>query len=71
MMAAAEDFDALVYTIPQLAHELQVGQETVRRMIREDGLPVLRAPGLGRRVLIPKAGLAAWLEHHTGGKRDG
>lgn len=54
--------DALCVTVDDLCGLLRVSRPTAYDLVHRDGFPVLR---LGRRLLIPKAGLEKWLENQT------
>lgn len=51
--------EPLVYTVPQVAERLQVGRSSVYDAILRGEL---RAVRLGRRVLVPRDALRAFLE---------
>ena len=54
--------DALCVTVDDLCDLLQVSRPTAYSLVHRDGFPVIR---VGRRFLIPRAGLERWLEEQT------
>ena len=54
--------DALCVTVDDLCDLLQVSRPTAYSLVHRDGFPVIR---VGRRLLIPRAGLERWLEEQT------
>ena len=54
--------DALCVTVDDLCDLLQVSRPTAYSLVHKDGFPVIR---VGRRYLIPRAGLDRWLEEQT------
>ena len=54
--------DALCLTVEDLCDLLQVSRPTAYNLVHMEGFPVIR---LGRRLLIPRAGLERWLAEHT------
>jgi excisionase family DNA binding protein len=50
--------ETLVYTVPEVQFKLKISKSTVYAAIRDGRLPSLR---LGRKVLVPKEALRAWL----------
>ena len=53
----------LLLTIPEAAALLRIGRNTCYQLAREHKIPTVR---LGRRLLVPRAGLARWLEQQAG-----
>lgn len=53
---------SLCVTVDDLCNLLQVSRPTAYSLVHTNGFPVIR---LGRRLLIPKAGLEKWLEEQT------
>jgi excisionase family DNA binding protein len=54
--------DALCVTVDDLCDLLRVSRPTAYSLVHRDGFPVIR---VGRRFLIPRAGLERWLEEQT------
>jgi len=54
--------DALCVTVDDLCDLLQVSRPTAYSLVHKEGFPVIR---LGRRLLIPRAGLERWLNEQT------
>ena len=54
--------DALCVTVDDLCNLLQVSRPTAYSLVHKEGFPVIR---LGRRLLIPRAGLERWLNEQT------
>lgn len=54
--------DPLTYTMEQAAEAMQVSVSTVRRMIDDAEMPVVRLRG---NVRIPKSALATWLDERA------
>lgn len=48
-------------TVAEVATELPCSEPTVRRRIRDGGLPAVQLGGPGSAVRVPRAGLEAWL----------
>lgn len=53
---------ALLLTIPEAAEALRLGVSSVKQMIREGELPVVR---YGRAVRVPRSGLEQWVTNRT------
>lgn len=54
----APGIDEYVLTVPETARALKVSVHTVQRLIDHGDLPVLR---IGRRVLVSRVELSAWV----------
>ena len=54
--------DALCVTVDDLCDLLRVSRPTAYSLVHKDGFPVIR---VGRRLLIPRAGLERWLDKQT------
>jgi len=54
------EFEPLVYTVPAAARALRVSPDTVRDLIADGLLPTV--PHMGRRHLIPRRALVAFVE---------
>ena len=54
--------DALCVTVDDLCDLLRVSRPTAYSLVHKDGFPVIR---VGRRFLIPRAGLERWLAGRT------
>ena len=52
----------LAYTISEVAATLKLGVSTVKEMVKNRELPVVRR---GSRVLIPRQAVIDWLEHRA------
>lgn len=57
--------DPLVYTIPEAAKLLRVSTRTMYDIVRQKGFPAVRISP--NRMVVPKAGLEAWLAAQTEG----
>lgn len=55
--------EKLAYSVPEAAKVLGVGVQTVYNLVHVEGFPAVR---VGKRFLIPCAGLARWLEAQEG-----
>ncbi|MCL6521394.1 MAG: helix-turn-helix domain-containing protein [Firmicutes bacterium] len=54
-----EDGEPLVLTVAEVARLLRVGQTTLRQALKRGDIPHVR---LGRRILIRRDALFAWME---------
>ena len=48
-----------VYTVPEVAALLGINLPKAYELARQEGFPAIR---IGRRIVVPKAGLERWLE---------
>lgn len=48
-----------VYTVPEVAALLGINLPKAYELARQEGFPAIR---IGRRIIVPKAGLERWLE---------
>lgn len=70
MSATHPQVDPLVYTIPEAAKLLRVSTRTMYDVVRQKDFPAVRISP--NRMVVPKAGLEAWLtkkmkggDHHA------
>ena len=54
--------NTMCLAVEDLCDLLQVSRPTAYNLVHTEGFPVIR---LGRRLLIPRAGLERWLDEHT------
>lgn len=62
--AAPASVEALLLSLAQTAHVTGLGRRKVWELCNSGELPIVR---IGRRVLVPRAGLEAWIEANTQG----
>ena len=62
MIEQLRRLDRLALSQAETAELLGVSRDTVKRMIRDGDLPVVRLRGS---VRIPRRGLEAWVDEHT------
>jgi len=55
--------DPLLLTVPEAATLLRISRNLCYELVAQGRLPHIR---LGRRILIPRHGLEAWIEHDAG-----
>jgi excisionase family DNA binding protein len=58
---AAHPVERLTYTVPEAAEAIGISDTQARRMIAAGLIPSMR---IGRRVLVSRAELAAWVDEH-------
>lgn len=49
----------VVYTVPEVAALLGINLPKAYELARQEGFPAIR---IGRRIVVPKAGLERWIE---------
>ncbi len=66
MKANRRDFDELpaMLTAAELAGALGISKAGAYTLIHSKGFPTLR---IGKRLMVPKDKLAAWIDRNTGG----
>ncbi len=52
------------YTVQEVASLLGIGDQTVRDLIRRGEFPIKPLPHTGRRLLLPRRLVDAWLDGH-------
>lgn len=52
-----------VLSVEELQDVLKIGRNTTLKLIKTDGFPTIK---IGKRILVPVAGLDAWLIQNTG-----
>jgi excisionase family DNA binding protein len=62
--AATVSVDALLLSLAQTARATGLGRRKVWELCNSGELPIVR---VGRRVLVPRAGLEAWIADRTEG----
>jgi excisionase family DNA binding protein len=62
--AAPASVHSLLLSLEQVRRELNLGRRKIWEMCNAGELPIVR---VGRRVLVPRAGLEAWIEANTQG----
>lgn len=60
--------DVLCYTVDDLRGLLGVSRPTAYALVHREDFPKVR---IGRRVLVPRAGLEKWLEKQSGMENEG
>ncbi len=67
MKANRRDFDELpaMLTAAELAGALGISKAGAYTLIHSKGFPTLR---IGKRLMVPKDKLAAWIDRNTGGR---
>jgi excisionase family DNA binding protein len=55
---------SLLLSLPEVCKETRLGKRKVWELSHSGELPIVR---VGRRVLVPRAGLEAWIEANTQG----
>lgn len=58
-MPCKPEVEPKVYTIPEVAALLGINVVKAYELARQEGFPAIR---IGRRIIVPKAGLERWLE---------
>ena len=56
--------ERLTYTVPEVARLLGINKITAYELARQEGFPAIR---IGRRIVVPKAGLERWLDRQSCG----
>jgi len=67
-MKRIPNIERAVYTVPEVAALLGINVTKAYELARQKNFPAIR---LGRRIVIPKAGLERWLEQAALDKQSG
>lgn len=63
-MSRKPEVDRMVYSVYELAALLDINLPKAYELARQEGFPAIR---IGRRIVVPKAGLERWLDRQSGG----